>query len=576
MGGEARQGLVLPAPRPGASEQAEHRHEFAYLHVLLMVALAINEEYQRWCRETLGETIQDLQTPDIKSYSRMRNKMFSADDHRFRPAPRPESNVDINRVLAVAKDPASMVAAGQALSDACGGVAKQKNGFSLSSEAAAPQYHLRLIMISVVFEMPAARNADRAITFGELAADPRVVELWDEYARREPQAGEPGCEWDADVAAAREFLCSEEVAANPVRMITEVQMVLPFTAEVRHEMHELYKVARADTDKQLYLDFKPIADKENRARQAESDGKTALRRACRDGDCDSVQRLLRDGGIADDELDQAFMVACTHGCVPVIRMHEMEKPARRVGWKTVSHTISETARPSVQVLDVLMEKYLNLGDLRLQSVPAVTGQSRARCADGDADRSSDEQAVAGDQPRKATNYDSDSNKLHVRGLCPELESSDALSQLFSQFGQFLGAAVRRRGGSGGDSGGVAVGHNEESDLRSWAMVTMGDAASYQRALRGPVVYTSPSGEQTRLQVSAFSRQQAAESTGAMVASNLLHEAYARFSIAHDSHDRGSEQHVVAVVKMQWRMAIVMATDVCCRGAFVLQGSLWPR
>ena len=97
------------------------------------------------------------QTPDIKSYSRMRNKMFSADDHRFRPSPRPESNVDINRVLAVAKDPESMIKAAQALSDASNGVAKQKNGFGLPEETAAAQFHLRLLMISMVFEMPSER-----------------------------------------------------------------------------------------------------------------------------------------------------------------------------------------------------------------------------------------------------------------------------------------------------------------------------------------------------------------------------------------------------------------------------------
>ena len=99
----------------------------------------------------------------------MRNKMFSADDHRFRPSPRPESNVDINRVLAVAKDPESMIKAAQALSDASNGVAKQKNGFGLPEETAAAQFHLRLLMISMVFEMPSEQNPGEVMTFAELA-----------------------------------------------------------------------------------------------------------------------------------------------------------------------------------------------------------------------------------------------------------------------------------------------------------------------------------------------------------------------------------------------------------------------
>ena len=114
-----------------------------------MVAEAVNDAFHQWCKDTLGETISELQTPPIKSYGRMRNKMFSADDHRFRNYPRPEWNVDINRVLAVARDPESMTEAAEALSSTCGGVAKQKNGFSLSEAEAAPQYHLRLIMISL-------------------------------------------------------------------------------------------------------------------------------------------------------------------------------------------------------------------------------------------------------------------------------------------------------------------------------------------------------------------------------------------------------------------------------------------
>ena len=58
------------------------------------------------------------------------------------------------------------------------------------------------------------------------------VSKWDDYAKKPPLAGEAGCEWDADVSAARMFLCSREVSQKPVHVITEVQMVL-LTAEIR-------------------------------------------------------------------------------------------------------------------------------------------------------------------------------------------------------------------------------------------------------------------------------------------------------------------------------------------------------
>ena len=67
-------------------------------------------------------------------------------------------------------------------------------------------------------------------------------------------------------------------------------MVLPLTCEVRHKMHELYKVARADTDKQLHLDFLAVADKEARKKQDEYDKARPLRRACMNGDLNEVRR----------------------------------------------------------------------------------------------------------------------------------------------------------------------------------------------------------------------------------------------------------------------------------------------
>ena len=358
--GNARQGLCVPAPPPGWYGRPKHRGEFVYLQVLLMVSSAVNDAFHQWCKDTLGDTISELQTPPIKSYGRMRNKMFSADDHRFRDYPRPEWNVDINRVLAIAFDPESMTRAAEALSRASGGVAKQKNGFALTEAQAAPQYHLRLVMISVLFGMPAPDGSGRVQTYAELVADPRVKKMWDDYALKPPQAGEPGCEWDADVAAARAWLESKKVGKQLVQMISEVQMVLPLTCAVRHKMHELYKVARADTDKQLYLDFKVIGDKEERIRQAQYDDATSLRRACRLGDLDEVQKaaealaMAETGPTLDEHFDDAFIVACRHGQVDVIEMELMQPPRQRVAWAAADEMTFKCERPSMEVLQILL------------------------------------------------------------------------------------------------------------------------------------------------------------------------------------------------------------------------------
>ena len=361
--GEARQGLCVPSPPAGWNGQPAHRCEFAYLHVLIMLSGAINAQFQDWCRETLGDNISELQTPPIKSYGRMRNKMFSADDHRFTPLPRPQKNVDINRVLAVCHSPESMIQAAQAVSDASGGVAKQKNGFGLAEHVAASQFHLRLVMLSMVFEMPSQAQDDvgRTMTYAELAALPSVKKMWDDYAKEPPKAGEAGCEWDSDVAAARTFLQSDDVASLPVHIIAEIQMVLPLTCEVRHKMHELYKVARADTDKQLYLDFKPIADKEERKVQSSYDDETPMRRAARKGDLQAVANsanlLMRadPGPALDRALDDVFIVACRHGQIEVACMDLMLGSRERVGWQAADEVIDKCARPSLEVLKMLFE-----------------------------------------------------------------------------------------------------------------------------------------------------------------------------------------------------------------------------
>ena len=60
--GQARQGLCVPAPPPGWHGRPKHRGEFVYLQVLLMVAEAVNDAFHQWCKDTLGETISELQT----------------------------------------------------------------------------------------------------------------------------------------------------------------------------------------------------------------------------------------------------------------------------------------------------------------------------------------------------------------------------------------------------------------------------------------------------------------------------------------------------------------------------------
>eukprot|EP01048_Picozoa_sp_COSAG05_P004668 COSAG05_NODE_260_length_12737_cov_4.788891_2_plen_301_part_00 len=274
-------------------------------------------------------------------------------------------------------------------------------------------------------------------------------------------------------------------------------------------MHELYKVARADTDKQLYLDFKPIADKIKLAKMQEMDNLTPLRRACRDGDCAAVEDIIGSAKRAQQarekvaastrpevepvlslaEVDASFLVACTHGRVEVLKMSEMLPSAKRIGWKTVDYLIKETSRPCMDVLDYLLENRLDTRDLCVEKV-----KRRARVTTDDLwmihktrvaahkaaknvkhSKTKDQDEYVKDVHMSAVGQ-SQSNVLHVRGIVTELEEEEELDKLFSQYGTFVSATVRRKRtvatGDADDEEEYDV-EEESSRAKSWALVTMG-------------------------------------------------------------------------------------------------------
>ena len=76
------------------------------------------------------------------------------------------------------------------------------------------------------------------------------------------------------------------------------------------------------------------------------------------------------------------------------------------------------------------------------------------------------------------------------------ESDEALEEIFEVFGPYVRATIRHR---------VKNGQNT-----SWALVTMGDAESVDRALAAPSVMAGTG----KLVLNRYSKKQAAASTGA--------------------------------------------------------------
>ena len=67
--GEATQSLVIPTPPPCWHGRPAHRHEFVYMHMLLLLARAVNRRFHEWCHYALGEyVVRNLSSQPVQLY----------------------------------------------------------------------------------------------------------------------------------------------------------------------------------------------------------------------------------------------------------------------------------------------------------------------------------------------------------------------------------------------------------------------------------------------------------------------------------------------------------------------------
>ena len=236
--------------------------ECCYIHFLRLIATAIDRDFQRDVNRCLGVRIEELSDEEskhhhhhhhhhkkghsplltdgetfhrgIKGFERMFTKMQSRADHRMKPRPRPANNVDINRCLAVTDDAQRLVVVLQKLRHLFGSFVKFKNGMALSDEEASEVFHLRLILVSVLYTDATFKN------FEEMCQNPRVKKLWRSYEESEAPLSIPPESWRRQIRVALSWLHSDKLSKQPVRMVCEVQCMLRTYRNVRFRMHEVY------------------------------------------------------------------------------------------------------------------------------------------------------------------------------------------------------------------------------------------------------------------------------------------------------------------------------------------------
>lgn len=294
-----------------ADPSDRQKHERIFIHMLVMIAMALNGRFHEMMVEVLRAHVVDgvgvmekkngrIKLCPEKGVARMECKRLT--DHRHVPGCRPAMNIDVLRILGVCRNWRNLCNAMAALDTRFGGCGRVKNGFETSDKKAADNFDLRVMMWNGVVEF--------GLTFGQLASEQATKAMWQKHVELSaPEGGAPRDRWRAEAAAALAVLKSGELRSKQVVFICEAQMVLQETFGVRADMHELYKGYRADTCALLHADMLGDTRKANAEKQFMADGDTPLKKACRDGDAAAVRRLVRSAAAADRGASLA--VACT-------------------------------------------------------------------------------------------------------------------------------------------------------------------------------------------------------------------------------------------------------------------------
>ena len=226
--------------------------EFVYIHCLIMIARVITQGFHAQVKEVVEgckgvKATCEVKDATVKSFGRMVGKLKS--DHKNNPFfPRPATNMDVARCLVEVESVQCILPLLKALEAKFKGFVRIKNKFLWSRDDLRKEYNLRLILLNVVYRPGGI--------FRDFVEEEEVVKDWEAYENEGQQIWEESLEdREANVAQAREWLRSTEMSDDPVGMACEIQIMTKETAEVRHEMHELYRLVRAPTQQTLVSDF---------------------------------------------------------------------------------------------------------------------------------------------------------------------------------------------------------------------------------------------------------------------------------------------------------------------------------
>jgi ankyrin repeat protein len=264
--GERRQDGAMPTNELGFGFPRNLAHsqlwnEKCFIHCLRMVAMGIDESYQKVVNEVCTRSNGCFKATAIKGYVRMLNKCVSKDDHYWEEYPRPSLNIDLNRNACTFPESDDLLLFIKNMKDhpmIDSNPVRIKNMFLFDKARAEKQFFYRTVMINWLYTP--------GLTYGELAE--RAKPLWERYrnfavvsgyGEKDPSASVGTWRKQIDVAVA--YLKSPELKDKPVQFIVETQLLLHPYLVGRQKMHLLYKIYRADNPGALHSEFlKSTAD----------------------------------------------------------------------------------------------------------------------------------------------------------------------------------------------------------------------------------------------------------------------------------------------------------------------------
>jgi ankyrin repeat protein len=273
-------------------EKPERMDEMAALQVILLSARAVNDAFQSTMKE-LAAPFADVHNGAFtaappKTFARPYNKGISETDYRYDELPRAASQCkDGVRNLIVVKSVADLLGLVKAMSDKFGGLGGLKNPFALSDVKKGERNHLLLMNIVVVYE-------DES-TYEDMFTMSSTKTMVTEYTKKIQML--PRDRWNGSIDKAVHLMTNDAVMKKEkVKVLGEVQVLFEYDKVVRHAMHDLYTVLRAETPEQLAADFAKGKDlEEEDCKYGESLNNCAIGGS---GGANVVQRLIDEGADA--------------------------------------------------------------------------------------------------------------------------------------------------------------------------------------------------------------------------------------------------------------------------------------